>query len=108
VENGQNVFLHLDDGTVVTVNEMAAQSNDAVIPRKRKRTNRSSRKQRPMSTREYAEVYTVAEVARLLKTDKSTIYAHCRNNVVPCIRVGNVVRVPGWWIKSQLDPNPEC
>lgn len=55
-------------------------------------------------SRAYNEVYTAAEFARLFKCDRSTVYEQCRSGVLPHIRLGKIVRIPGWFVKSKLEP----
>lgn len=46
--------------------------------------------------------YTVPEVARLLRIARNTAYAMAAGGAIPTIRLGRLVRVPGWWVEKQL------
>jgi excisionase family DNA binding protein len=54
--------------------------------------------------REYKEVYTAPEVAKLFGVGRNTVYDACNRKEIPHLRVGSTVRIPGWYVREQLEP----
>jgi len=51
-------------------------------------------------------VYTVEEVAKVLRTGRSATYEAVRRGEIPSIRVGRFYRIPASFVR-QLDAEPE-
>ena len=53
-------------------------------------------------------VLTVMEMARVLRIGRSSAYELVRTGVVPCVRVGKLVRIPRdaflLWLESEKPP----
>jgi excisionase family DNA binding protein len=43
---------------------------------------------------------TVDFTAKVLKTDRKTVYGAIERKEIPCIRIGRLIRVPGAWLRS--------
>lgn len=39
------------------------------------------------------QVYTVQEVARILKLPESTVYEYIRKHILPCFKIGRHIRI---------------
>jgi excisionase family DNA binding protein len=46
-------------------------------------------------------VYTVAEVAQLLKLSRSAVYRSIKEGTIPVIQVGRSKRVLAWWVDER-------
>jgi excisionase family DNA binding protein len=53
------------------------------------------------------DAYSVGELHQITGFPRSTLYEAIERNEIPAIRVGNRLRVPGYWLRQQLSP-PQC
>jgi excisionase family DNA binding protein len=42
---------------------------------------------------------TVDETARVLRTDRKTVYDAIARKEIPAVRIGRLLRIPGAWLK---------
>ena len=49
---------------------------------------------------------TVDETARVLKTNRKTVYDAIARGEIPVVRIGRVIRVPGAWLKAAREAQP--
>lgn len=47
--------------------------------------------------------YTVDETRTLLRVGRTTLYEAIERNEVPSFKIGTALRVPGWWVRKQLE-----
>jgi excisionase family DNA binding protein len=51
---------------------------------------------------------TVDFTAKVLKTDRKTVYSAIERKEIPCIRIGRLIRVPGAWLRRAAGlPDPD-
>ncbi|MDA8204622.1 MAG: helix-turn-helix domain-containing protein [Thermaerobacter sp.] len=42
--------------------------------------------------------YTASEVAAIIRTSRTHVYRRIEAGEIPAVKIGEVIRVPAWWI----------